>query len=447
MVININKVILPFIAMLAAVEVQAQTLSFPVVWKKVKEVSPAQQAAHFKTESAQESLSRAEKHWLPRVYLDARSFSTNDPGNALFGLLQQREITANDFSPDRLNHPDARAFTRGALGLDLALYEGGAKSAHVSMADHLLKAEKLGSSQVELEHYGQVGLAYGTIASIRRQKVKLRELSEQIAALLKNYQLGQKSNPVGYSGLLGMKSLAIRIAGLFEQLESQESASFHVLNEMGLKEPNWSPENLDVRGFVNRFFSLEPIQAEGPSSKSMAYIESAKALGNSSQIQKSRHLPRVGVFAESFVFNGSRDTANGYTAGVYLQWELYDPSDFGKYKEAKLTAMAAERMAQSAIQQENAERRGLQESTQTLRSNLLRLEESEKLLAEQTRVSSTLFKNGSIGALQFVEILNRRTDVIAQQAETELLLLKTSVSLVSKTKFEIPDQVSSGGGL
>lgn len=416
----------------------AETLTFPSVWQKIRAVSPAQQASRFKTQSLDARYSRTENHWLPRVYIDASTYQTNDPGSAFFGLLSQREVNSSDFSPAELNNPATQTFTRGALGIDWGLYEGGSKTAQVEMLKHLVVAEQLRSSQVEVEQYGQAGFAYGRIASLSKQKAKLLLLNDRVSKLVKGYQLGQKSNPVGYSGLLGMKSLAIRISGLIEQLEADENASYRMLKEMGVKDENWSPENLDARAFTSRFFPSSQSLKDESSNNTLAILEDAKATTEASRAEKARYLPRIGAFAESYLFNGSRDTASGYTAGLYLQWNLFDPADFGKYNEAKLGAHAAEKMAQAALQEENAERESLKASEKALLSNLLKLDESEKLLSEQMDVSAMLFKNGSIGALQFVEILNRRTDLIEQQTQAELSLLKVSSELASKFKFEIP---------
>ncbi|MBX3040875.1 MAG: hypothetical protein KF789_09240 [Bdellovibrionaceae bacterium] len=424
---------------------RAETLSFQTVWEQITTTSPAQEAAALKAQSAEVGLSNAKKHWLPRVYLEARSARTNESGAVLFGFLGQRKVGAADFSPDSLNHPEAQTQTRGALGLDLVLYEGGSKQAQVRMYQQVAEAEKLSVKQMQIEQYGQAGFAYGMMASLKKQKLKLLDLGEQVSKLVKGYQLGQKSNPVGYSGLLGMKSLAIRIAGLVEQIEAQENASLRALIEMGAKEAGWTPESFDARAFTNRYFPVSQINPEEASPKSMAQLSGAKALVETSKMAKAHSLPRAGLFAESSVFDGSRGTANAYTAGLYLQWSLFDPSSTGKYKEAKLNALATEKMAQALLQQENTERQGLLEMERSLRSSLQKLDESEGLLAEQTQVSSTLFKNGSIGALQFVELLNRRTDLIAQQTEAEASLLKTSSSLAAKSKFEIPEAAQSGG--
>lgn len=442
---NIFILVTRLAAFFMSLSANAETLSFADVWQKVSSSSPAQQGAKLKVESLNAGLSRAENHWLPKVYLDARSYRTNDPGSAFFGLLEQRKVGSSDFSPDSLNHPDAQTLTRGAVGVDLALYEGGMKDAQVEMYKLLSNSEKLASSQIEINQYAGSGLAYGSIASIQKQRQKLKDLSDEIAKLMKNYQLGQKTNPVGYSGLLGMKSLANRISGLIEQLEAQEKASYAALKEMGVQDSSWTPKAIEVTSFVDKFFSGTSSDSKSLSYKIQSQKQVSLATSEASRMEKARYLPRIGAFAESYLFSGNRDTANGYTAGLYLQWNLFDPSDFGKYKEASLGAQAAAKFSEASVQEENAARSGLIETDKALRANLARLEDSDKLLSEQTKVSLQLFKNGSINALQFVEILNRRTDLIMQQSEVEMGILKVSSEKIQKTQFEIPQVAISGG--
>lgn len=439
------KTLIGLVVFFTSFTANSETLSFSDVWKKVSSSSPALQGSKLRVESINAGLSRAENHWLPKVYLDARSYRTNDPGSAFLGLLEQRKVGSSDFSPDSLNQPDAQTFTRGSVGLDLAIYEGGMKEAQVEMYNRLSNSVKLASFQIEIDQYAESGLAYGSIASIQKQKQKLKDLNDEIAKLMKNYQLGQKTNPVGYSGLLGMKSLANRISGLIEQLEAQEKASYSALKEMGLQDPNWTPKTVDVLNFVDQFFSEKSVDPKTQSYKSQSQTQASLADLEASRMEKARYLPRIGAFAESYLFNGNRDTASGYTAGLYLQWSLFEPSDFGKYKEASLAAQAAVKFSEANLQQENGVRSGLIETDKALRSNLARIEDSDKLLFEQTRISLQLFKNGSINALQFVEILNRRTDLIMQQSDVEIGILKVSSERIQKTQFEIPIVAISGG--
>lgn len=423
----------------------ADTLSFAAAWSKINEGSAAQDASRMEVEALTESQARISRHWLPKVYLDAKSYQTNDPGASFFGLLEQRSIQQSDFNPDSINHPDTHIYTRGALGVDLLLFEGGMKSSQVDMLKHSIAAQKNATSQIQIEQYSAVGLSYGSIAVLEQQKNRLQTLSTEISRMIKGYQLGSKSNPVGYSGLLGMKSLANRVNGLINQYEAQGAAYYTALSEMGLKDQKWAPELIDSVSFVDRYFSSSKQRSEALASfKVQSGKENAKVSEEAANMEKAKFLPRVGVFAESYIFNGNRATANGYNAGVYLQWSLFDPSDYGGLKEAKLKSMSAAKYSEASEQQERAERAALSESIKSLRLSIELLNDSHKLLIEQSKMTETLFKNGSINALQIVELLSRRTDLIAQQSEAELSLIKASSQIVTKQNFNIAKQLSHG---
>lgn len=417
---------------------QTKELSFDSIWSQVRNQSPALQSSELQTEATLESQSRASRHWLPKVYLDARSYRTNDPGNSFFGLLEQRSLKQTDFNPDTINHPDAQTYTRGALGIDLALYEGGMKSTQVGLLKHAVAAQENTRHQTEVEQYSMVGLSYGSIGILKEQIKSLQSVNIELSRLIKNYQLGSKANPVGYSGLLGMKALANRISGLINQYEAQSKAYYQTLQELGIKDLPWTPRKIETEKFLQKYFvSSTTAQVSAPSFKVEAMKASAKMSEQAADMEKAKFLPRIGAFAESFVFNGHRDTADGYSAGLYLQWSLFDPNHYGSLKEAKLKSMATAKYSEAIAQQERAEHAALSASYEALRANTALLKDSYALLMEQSKMSQTLFKNGSINALQIVEILNRQTDLITQQLEAELGLLKVGVERITKQKFEI----------
>ncbi len=440
-----DKVAAGALVLLWTLQSVAGSLSFKEVWSQIESTSPAQEAAHLQVQSLEEARARADRHWLPKVYVDARTYQTNDPGQSFFGLLEQRKVTQSDFDPNALNHPGTSTYTRGALGLDLPLFEGNMKVSQSALYDHSLKAQKMTSSQIQLEQYSQVGIAYGSIIVLQAQIEKLNNVSDEIQKLLKRYQIGQKSNPVGYSGLLGLKSLANRISGLLEQYKAQEQAYYKTLKEMGVQNQGWTPEAVPSQKFVEDYLSLQKNEGIESSYQVQAQLDNVKAAKEMAKMERARYMPRIGAFAESYTFNGSRDTANGYSAGLYLQWNLFDPADFGRYKEARIKAMAGEKQVQALIQQQNAEKAIADETEGALRSNLKLLQESDQLLNEQMKVSTTLFRNGSITALQLVEILNRRADLISQQNDLELSLIKTASSKITKYEFQIPFQTGNGG--
>lgn len=427
--------------LLVVTSANAQTVKFNEIWQQVNSNSVAQQAANLQAESLKESVSRASRHWLPRLYLDVKAYNTNDPAQSFMGLLEQRKVTSTDFSPDLLNHPDQENYVRGAIGVDVPLFEGGMKSSQAAMYRYSYNAQKAMASQVQLEQYAAVSSSYGTIMVLKNQIDKLNTISVEMTKLLKSYQIGQKSNPVGYSGLLGMKSLSNRISGLIEQYKSEQSAYYRTLKELGVKNENWIPESLNSVQFVEKYLTSQ--DTNGMSNKTKSNIENAKAADEMSGMEKARFIPRLGAFAESYLFNGKRDTANGYMAGLYLQWNLFDPADFGRLTESKLKARAAEKQTQALVQQENSEKAMAEEMDKALRTNLKLLNDSDNLMNEQMRVATTLFRNGSISALQLVEILNRRTDLIVQQNDLEAGLIKTASNKITKYNFQIPTEVGN----
>lgn len=421
----------------------AESFSFADIWRTIKAQSTIQEAARLEVAATRESHSRATNHWQPRVYVDARSYQTNDPGMSFMGSLEQRKLVSSDFNPSSLNHPEERIYTRGSLGLDLPLYEGEMKINQVSMLEHSLNAQTFVSSQIEIEQYSQVAQAFGSIAVLEEKVIKLEGISRELKTFLKNYSIGQKSNPVGYSGFLGLKSLENRISGLTEQYKAQKKALISSLKVLGWNKENWSPLKTEVTDFIDTF--LAPSPSDEISNITKTGREGVQAAYYGAEMEKARTRPRLGAFAESYLFNGNRDTSSGYVAGLYVQWSLYDPEDKGRYQEAKLKALALDKRVQAMSEKEISERASYLESSQALRTNLKLLIDSDKLLNEQMKVAITLFRNGSINALQLTEVLNRRTDLIANQTDLEMGLLKNASETIVKVDFKIPSNVQEGG--
>jgi outer membrane protein TolC len=412
----------------------SQTMTFQSLWAEIRKNSTALESSHYQTESAKASQSKAARHWLPRLYVDAKSFQTNDPGSSFFGLLQQRSVLASDFNPDSINHPETKTYTRAALGIDLPLFEGGFKSALSNVMDSALHAQKYSEQQNEVELYSQVANLFATIAITEKQQNKFLNLKSTIEKLLKNYQLGQRSNAVGYSGLLGMKSLLNRITGLMSQNQAQINSYYKTIEQLGLSQKNWKPNFSDGLSFSEKYLTASP---SGLSYKTLALKENVLASENTVNMQQARFLPKVGAFAESSLFNSDRDTANAYMAGLYLQWNLFDPADFGSKNEFRLKSIATQKYSESMEKQEIAEKNGLTESLNSYKENLKLINDSDKILEEQTKMSESLFRNGSINALQFVEILNRRADLITQQNEIEVGLVQTASKFITLQAFNI----------
>ena len=126
-------------------------------------------------------------------------------------------------------------------------------------------------------------------------------------------------------------------------------------------------------------------------------------------------------------------------AGLYLQWNLFNPADFGSVKESQVRSYSQDKNYAANEQQEKIETESLQHNILAVKEALVLLSENQKILTEQTQVGETLFKNGSINVLQFLEILGRRADLISAQTDLSQNLLNTSAVLITKSQFNIAD--------
>lgn len=413
----------------------ASGASLESVWSEIQRGSKAVEASRLELEAAEAGHSRASRHWLPRVYLNARGYQTNDPGASFFGLLSQRSVTAADFNPTSLNHPESRFFAGGALGIDLPLYEGGMRTAAKSFQTHQVAAKSSELAGTKNAQYLEVAKAYSALLTYSRQRKGLEHLSASVNRVLARYKIGVRSNPVGYSGLLGLKTLKNRIDASLAANTAGENAARLALREMGYRKEKWEPQTLGATAFAAKYLDA----AKGESTSLSALRGQALSAKEGAKMEGARYLPRVGLFAEESLFHGKRSTETGWAAGLYLQWNLFNPNESGLAHEARLRAAAAESGSIALEERERAEVAGLEQALEATRAGLKLSETSEALLEEQTQVAESLFRTGSIPALQLVEALSRRLDLILAHAEAEQALVRLSADRAARSGFRAPE--------
>jgi len=384
--------------------------------------------------ATEKNKSRMSKHWMPTLYLTGSSYITSDPGANMFGLLSQRSIDQMDFIPDSLNHPGSNLYTKGAVGISLPLYEGGMKSSISKASDFQYEAKKLEDSSNRVQLYSEVAKSYFTIRSLERFNSEINKIKKTLDNIIGKYQIGSKSNMLGYSGLLGLRSLNNRILAITDETNAKHAAYLKALNELNGEQIKLDrKEAANYLNDVNQYLSTSQGEYQ-ETDKVRALGQSAKAANEIIGAEKSRNLPRVGVFAESYVFNGERKTSTGYTTGLSLSWNLFSGNDLGASDEAIHNSHAAKYYAEASSQKEKMEFNSLTEMETTLVKTIVTLEESQKFLDEQTVVANNLFRNGMINALQLTEVLSRRVDLLKSKSDVELNLVETKSKKLQLTK-------------
>jgi hypothetical protein len=419
-------------------------ISFDDVWSRVLTVSPGQKEAALEKQAAEIARDRSSRHWLPRAFAEYRYFVTNDPGTVFFSNMGQRAVTQSDFSPPTLNYPDAVRVGKGTIGVDLPLYEGGSRSAENLSLSKMNEGKIFAEKYVRKYEFGTSAVSYGLLSSLRLRRERLSALKDQVQLLLSGYREDLKSNPVEYSGILGLKALNNRLKALLDENESRiQSEMFYLGTITGNSFPkNWSTGNSDILDFVEIYLPRESTADDTESYRVKEYQSYAESAKKKAEGQKSVFLPTLGLFSNVDIYNGERRTDHSYTAGFYARMNLFAPIEYGSVEQAKTESEAVKAKADNAKMQEEIERDKMIRMHATFKNNIPLLRNSLTLMNEQTANSFRLFSNGSMKAFQLVEVLSRKTDLIEnlREAEEGYLSNASGLYILSTTDREIKNE-------
>ncbi len=431
-----SKLMMLLIFLLTTLSVHAKDLAFEALWNKVSEEGLVLKSSAEAVEAAKINSSRAENHWYPNIYATGSAYFTNDPGANMFSLLSQRSITQSDFNPDSLNHPDAKLLTKGGLGLNLPLYEGGMKSS-LSKASRLQLNSKQNEDSANLiKFYSEFAKNYFLLQSLMIQDNDYKKINNTLELIISNYKVGNKGNMIGHSGLLGLKSLKNRLLVLKGENTVKTEAYKKALSLLSHEE--FVPKYYETEILYSNLQAyLSSAQLDYEETSTIKALEAnALAANEIVDVEKSKNLPRIGLFAESSVFNGDRKMALAHTAGLYLNWNLFSGNDIGSSTQAIHNANAAKYYAQALSQKEKIEFISMKGSEEVLMKTLETLEDSQKMLNEQIKITRDLFQNGMINALQFVEVLSRHVDLLVSKFEVENKLIEIKATRINLSKLK-----------
>lgn len=404
----------------------SKTLSFEDVWSAFYGKSHEIQSIQHEKKANELSLDRGKLHWLPKASVMGQWSRTNDPGQVFINNLGQRAITQSDFNPSSLNYPGFKNFLNGILRVDLPLYEGGMSVNKVSMLELVVEASKKESEAKQTEQFTMLSKHFGSLLTHSQHASLLRSLQNDLQGIISSYQVGAKSNPVGYSGLLGLKGVMNRVTALIAYYDMQILNDRLWISEKIHEKDEWSPS---IDGSLINFLDKHLDVRSGESSQLLAHALQASSLTYASKMEKARFLPRFGLFAQNQFYSGSRDDEHAQAFGAYLMWELFNSDSYNRVSEANAKAMAAEAKIRAAKQDHRIMHDNLLHSKKTLEETLALLDKNNDLLNEQTLTSRRLFRAGLLNALQLSEVYNRRVDAIEAKTKAEVQYIEVRTGL------------------
>ncbi|NDG84035.1 MAG: hypothetical protein EBX52_03230, partial [Proteobacteria bacterium] len=142
----------------------------------------------------------------------------------------------------------------------MPLFQGGRRIGELEATTLQEEASGLSSSLVSRTLYTELLQHYGGLIADLDAERELALLQDRIREILKSYKIGGENNPVGYSGILGLKGLANRIeaerAGILASLYSHREA----LAERSGLDNDLSP----IEKFIESFFETLPASLKRP---------------------------------------------------------------------------------------------------------------------------------------------------------------------------------------
>ena len=274
------------------------------------------------------------------------------------------------------------------------------------------------------------------------QKEKLITLKSKIDNLVKQYTIGKKGNPVGYSGLLVLQTLQNKSIALIEDNNSKRNLLYTILAEFGFtSQSSWQVEHFPVKNYISKYLNYDVGNKD--SFNTTSGQEKVNAAKHQETINRATYLPNLSLFAENYVFTGSRATKPGYTIGLNFRWNLFNSTTYNTGPTAKNSYESSKYALLDQKQKDGTEVAMLKSQIQSLTNNLTLALKSENLMFENIEVAEDLFKNGAINANALADAIMKYLDTFVFLYNTELQLIDTYAKKLAKQQINVAEILST----
>ncbi len=403
--------------------VTAETVTFDRAISEALSGNPSAQVAEARLAAAEAVLMQANAAFQPKLSVESSYLRTNQPVSVFGSVLNQRA-----FSP-ALNFndvPDVDNWnTRGVLSVPL--YAGGRNVAKRDAALAGLAASGHGAEAVRQMLGYEVAQTYLMVWKTRALQ---RAADAAVSAFEKNVELVRKRQEAGTALKADQLDMEVRLAQSREdqaQVENANALARHALRNLMGRETG----EIDIAGHPPTL--VEPSSKTAPDRPEMwVALEKERAMEAQIRAAQSGWKPQVNAFGSVEQNRGGKldSYGNNYTAGVMLQWTLWDG-----------------RQTKGMVNEAEAQLQGVQQETRKLRLEIdleikraqLALKEAEQRLSvsgrviEQAEESVTLtrdrFDQGLALTTQLIDAETALTAARVRRVEAETNRLQAVASL------------------
>lgn len=421
---NLRQHITIFALILLAAPLSAQEYSFEKMHSMMLNSQAELKSLEKTVELTELKESSVGRHWHPQLYLSGSYVSSDDSGFGLFSKLQQRQIAQTDFQPADLNKSKMDYLMSAGLGVRVNLFEGFRYQNLSKATAYELEAQQVRLSHTKQQKKAELLKAYSGLLIQQKYQAELSKTKTLIEKIVKNYKIGKRSNPVGYSGKLGLRALVNKTAILLDKTEAKIAQLRGEIEVLVPELPsNWQVAAQNFLPLVQQ--QTPKMTGEFLKQKSQQIVmreKMEKAMAAAADSLNSKYWPSVGAFAESKFVNGDRDSTDVNTIGLQLQWNLYDPGNVNNAEVARAQKSQEQWLTQEYRKKEISGRKTIFTSYPVALTSLQTMNQSKVLLEEQVKVSRRLFRSGVLNAINLSQVFSQYCDLL-----DNLLILEDQV--------------------
>lgn len=353
----------------------------------------------------------ARSYLLPKISIEGRYLRTNNPGYAFMSRLNQERITAQDFDPETLNHPDPINDYQSSISIEQPVFS---QKAFVGLSMSRIEAQakdeelKRKREEVTLEvvRAGLNVLSAKEYMNATRQGVKDAEEHLRVADLRCKNDLGQYSDSLRASTALTEARQKLNIAqkninlaqrglglllAMAEPLDIKDDTSY----DLSLKELSFYTKTANVRSDL-RAFELREENARKNISKAEAGYFPYVGVGGTYQLND--HEQPLGSEGKS------------WQVMAFLRWEIFDGTK-REYERAKAKHQASE--AQEYLQ---AMKKGVSFKIYEAYMNVDEAEKNTELAGEALKTAE---EGARLMRLRYENGLSSMSDLLSAQTSLE----------------------------
>ena len=350
---------------------------------------------------------------LPTLTLNAQGIRTDEPMMAFGIRLNQARITAADFNPAQLNHPDPIGAYGGSAVLQQPLYAGGRITAARRAGEYLAQAEAASQERRKQEAALRVVEAYfGTqvaeqaLAWVEDTRAWIQGLEAFVGARVDQ-------------GLM-LESERQRLKAVRAQVEAQKAGAVQQVRAarsgLGLLTGTGPVEGPLASPLAAPAAEAAPGAAARRSDLVAADLQ-AKAAREGARAAQGASRPEVGLeVGAGTLHHAWSDKGTWSWAAVGLKWKVFSAPDQARVRAARAQERAAAEMRSFRQQQAEHEVRAAREAVLAAEARHAAAKESLAAAEESRRLREARHKEG---LTPLIEVLDAEAAV--QGARTLLL--------------------------